>query len=560
MRMVDVEPRIGLVQAASSPRLLGATPLWRWQLEVLEAMEGPQRIFLLRVGRRGGKGYLDALVAAHNALCCEHLSMYLRPGERRHIVVVSRKGTQAALVLRFVEQIVASSPAFAGTIERASDDRLDFANGVSILAPANADGARGVPLSCLITVESAHFSGERGEAVEAGDRSMWNAWRALSPGTAQFNEHGLIIVESTPRGRSGFFYDICSRAEAGEIPEALEFHYTTAEANPTITPEFLAAEEARDPENFASEYEALWDDGAASAFIDFERFIPGPDVKLEPDTLAGPVVVGLDMAQSGLIGVAVVGRAVEDPRRLRVAHVDGLKVSRARTLLGLAQVQTTLLDRAVTVAKRYGAEVVVDQFASKQTTAHFRDAGLPCTAVTTTGPSKDAGYREVRDRLYSGGLEIPADPALMADLRRLRSRVTAAGSSSVVNPRVKGQHGDRASAVMLAVARQVELGAPRPPEGRPSGGPSGVTLAPGSEMPGLPVEPKSLQRDLLAPAGEGFAGPKLKWRPNMTTPEREQHQNEVEACVRRGRAMERRRRRRDPDGAGGGGVRLTDSF
>src|ERR1700677_59297 len=402
--MIDVERRIGRLQSAKNPRLFGAVATYGWQDEFLEATDGPERIFPLRGGRRLGKGYVDALVIAHNVLCSDHLGKYLRPGERRHVVVVSRKGTQAQLVLRTVEQIVAASPAFAGSIERASDDQLDFTNGVTVLAVANADGARGLPISCLIFVEAAHFSGERGDPEEAGDRSMWNAWRALSPATAQFGDEGIIIVESTPRGRSGFFFDLCSRAEAGEIPEARAFHYPCS-AHPTITPEFLAAEEARDPENFASEYEAVWDGGAASAFVNFERFIPGPDVRLEPDALAGPVVAGLDMAAAGLIGLVVVGRAAEDPRRLRVAHVDGLKVSKARTLLGLAQSQTHLLDQAVKVARRYGAEVVVDQYASTQTTTHFRDAGLSCTAVTTTGPSKDSGYREVRDRRYSGARE-----------------------------------------------------------------------------------------------------------------------------------------------------------
>jgi len=473
--------RIGRLQAAQDPRLLGVVPVWPVQEEVLAATDGPERIFVLRIGRRGGKGYIDALVAAHNALLSDHLSAYLRPGERRYIVAISRKGTQAQLVLQTVLQIVKASPTLAGTIESSSDDQIDFTNGVTMIAAANADSARGKPLSCVLFLEAAHFAGEKDDPEEAGDRSAVNAWKALSPGLAQFGDDGIVIVESTPRGRSGWFYDFCTRVESGEIPEARAFHYTTAEANPTISPTFLDSEGARDPDNYAVEFEALWS-GGSSAFLDFDRFSAVRDVDVPPEDLIGPKTVGCDMAGAGgQIGLAVVGRDPADPRRMVCAHVDGLKVSKASTLLGLAKLQTNLLDRVVKVAKRYDAEVVVDQFSSTQVRTHFTAAGVKCKVLTQGAATKDSGYREVRDRLYSGGLEIPADPPLIADLRRLRTRTTSTGSS-VVNPRLKGQHGDRCSALVLAVQRQVEHGVTGVPQGPPSGGPPLAGVATGDTV------------------------------------------------------------------------------
>jgi hypothetical protein len=64
-------------------------------------------------------------------------------------------------------------------------------------------------------------------------------------------------------------------------------------------------------------------------------------------------------------------------------------------------------------------------------------------------------------RLYSRELELYDEPALLAELRRLGTRLTA-GSSSVVNPRVGGSHGDLAQALALAVYHYGPGGGPVP--------------------------------------------------------------------------------------------------
>ncbi|HXP38210.1 MAG TPA: hypothetical protein VN817_10630 [Solirubrobacteraceae bacterium] len=490
------EGAISLLDAAEDPRLLGGSSLWPVQREILGAIEGTDRIFVLRVGRRGGKGYTCALTMAHNALLRDDLAVMVRPGERRYVVAIARKESQAAILLQTVLSIVRASPTFAGSIERVTDTQIDFANGVSVLVVANADSARGIPISCLVLSEAAHWAGERDDADDAGERSAVRAWQALPPAMAQFGRHGVIIVESTPRARSGFFFDLCTRVEAAEVEHARAFHYTSAEANPTLDPEFLAAEEARDPASYRVEYLAEWSDGP-SQFLDFDRFVPERDADVPPEGLAGPVVVGCDMAESGTLGVAVVGRDPADTSRLLVAHVDGLRIGRARSLLRHAEAQTGLLEQVCKIAKRYGAEIAVDQYASKQVLGTIADHGVRCKLLQQGAASKDAGYREMRDRLYSGGLEIPANGPLLADLRRLRTRISSTGASSVVNPRVKGGHGDRCSALVLAIQRQVELGSASAPAGKPRGGAAIV----GSD-PGLGQRTTRTQGEVLEEARE----------------------------------------------------------
>jgi hypothetical protein len=449
---------ITVAQAAADPRLLGGTALWPVQRELVTAVDGSERLFVWRIGRRGGKSYAAALVAAYNAVLREDLASCVRAGETRYVVLLGRKESQAAILLRMVEQIIRASPAFAGLIDEVNSDRIILTNGVTVLATASADSARGLPISALIFTEAAHFAGERDDPDDAGERSAVNAWNALSPALAQFGEHALTIVESTPRGRRGFFYEICTRAEAGELEASRAFHYTSAEANPTLDPAWLAAQEADDPSNFAREYLAEWSDGP-TAFIEMDRWAPAPNAVIDPDHLAQPVVLGCDAAESGGMGVVVVGRDPSEQRRLVVAHVDSLRVKRGSSLLDHAARLTRQLEIVVEVAKRYDAEVVLDQYAAKQVRGTLAEKGARCKVLPQGAASTDANYREIRHRLYSGDLIVPDDPALLGDLRRLRSRTTSTGASSVVNPRIKGAHGDRASALSLAVQRQMEAGA-----------------------------------------------------------------------------------------------------
>jgi hypothetical protein len=469
-----IEGAISLLDASEDPRLLGAVQPRPVQKVILAAIgSGKARIFAIRCGRRSGKTFLTALVMAYMALMRDDLAAMTRPGERRWAVVIGRKESQARVVKDMIEQIVAASPTFRDSIERTTDTEVHFKNGASILVAASADSARGLPIFCLGMTEVAHWEGERGDPDEAGERSAANAARALFPATSQYGRDAIVIIESTPRGRQGYFYELCTSIEAGEIPDAEAFHYSTAESAPDIDPAFLAAEQARDPAAYDVEYGANWSDGGASAFLDFDRFTPTRDADIPPENLVGPVVVGLDMAQSGVIGVAVVGRDPDDPKRLLVAHVDGLRLGRARSLLKHAETQTRLLDAVCAIAKRYHAEVAIDQYCSEAVRGTLTERGIRSKLISQSAPSKDRAHREMRDRIYAGTLDIPADGPLLADLRRLRTKISSTGASSVINPRVKGGgHGDRCSALVLALERQVQIGSVSAPAGKPRGGAS----------------------------------------------------------------------------------------
>jgi hypothetical protein len=299
----------------------------------------------------------------------------------------------------------------------------------------------------LVLDEFAHF------VDTDGNSAAESVWRALTPSVAQFGSHGRIIVSSTPWGADGAFASLYGRAENGELPDAVAQHATTGEANPTIGADFLAAEEARDPDAFRSEYAAEFVGGGAS-FLDPERITECVvrDGELEPEE-AVAWVAGLDPAfSSDPFGVVLVGRDRLDPLRLVVGYARAWKPSKRRPVSFGEQrdVQDAVLDQVAAVCLRFGARAVTDQHLAKPVIDYLTRRGVPVRAVPMNAVTKTEAYSELRARLNLGTVDLYEHADLLAELRRLRSRFTA-GASAVVNPRVGGSHGDLAQALALAV-------------------------------------------------------------------------------------------------------------
>jgi hypothetical protein len=476
---MTVERPIGILEACDDPQIFNVK-LCPLQRVILAAIERGPRIATLALGRRSGKSFLMALVLLYFCVCRPDLARFTRPGERRYAVGIATNLRQARLLVSAARAVCENSRLLSSMVEEYTLDEIRFKNGTALTAfPCNSRGGRGWPIVCLCMDESAWFVSE-----STGYQAADEIWQALAPSTAQFADEGRIIVSSTPAGPSGFFYDLHTRATNGEIADAQAHHYTTAEVNPTITPEFLAAERARDPDGYLSEYEASFTSGG-SGFINFDLFAP-PEREHDvlPGQLVQPIVCGVDAAFAGhdLHALCVTGRDPDEPRRLVVAHLDAMLPRRAASFEERAEVQRELLDHTIEVCKRYSAGAVIDQFAAQQVKHAFAVHGVPCAMISMTAASKSAAYNEVRSRLYTGEVDLPNDPELLADLRRLRTRISA-GGASVVTPRIRGNHGDRGQALAISVLRQAQHGAMVASEDSPSGGPLGLPIMSGLGSP-----------------------------------------------------------------------------
>jgi hypothetical protein len=443
--------KVGLLAAVDDPQLLGAEiKLWPKQREVLEAIERGPRIHVLPLGRRSGKTTMSGLVCVHSATLRPDLDALVRPGETRYAIAVATNQRQARLIVNAARSIVESSPLLAPLMVTSNADELRFelpsgARTAVAAFPCDSRGGRGWPISTLVLDEAAHFLSET-EGPAVADK----VFAALVPSTAQFGSEARIIVSSTPWGSDGMFAEMYQRASSGELADAVAHHATTAEMNPTISPEFLAAEQARDPDTFPSEYLAQFE-GGGNQYLDFDRIDIADRGELVPED-GHSWIAGLDPAfYSDTFGMAIVGRDHHDPRRMLLGCVRGFHPRRARSFEERAAVETEILDEVIAELRRWGVRrAVTDQHLSRAVSERLSREGISCRVESMAPASKTRVYGELRARLYSGDLEIYNEPDLIGELRRLR-RVVKPGSAQVVSPRVGKSHGDLAQALALVV-------------------------------------------------------------------------------------------------------------
>jgi phage terminase large subunit-like protein len=445
---------VSLIDACEDPDLFDF-PLWPRQRELLQAIDDGPRVHIWALGRRSGKTTLCAVICLYNCLFRPDLDAMVRKGERRFTVAIATNLQQAKILVHSARSIIEGSPLLKKLVVTDADDEISFeVNGrrsVLRALPCSSRGTRGYPISCLVMDEAAHFLSET-DGFQTAER----VWEAMTPSTAQFGAAGRIVASSTPYGTDGLFADLFSKAQSGEVRGSLAQHATTQEINPTITQEFLDAEQARDPDSFAQEYLAEFT-ASGSAYLDFKRFEFAAREKLEPKQ-GTSWVLGLDPAfSSDPFGLALVGRSIGDPRLMVLGDALAIKPQRAVSFEQRRAVEDEVLEQVCQLGQRYGARVVTDQYASKAVTDRISRAGLSVRVNAMTAASKTAIFSELRGRLYDASLELHEHPALAAELRRLRTKFTA-GQSAVYNPRIGGSHGDMAQALALAVYEQARYG------------------------------------------------------------------------------------------------------
>lgn len=507
-------PSVGLVAACDDPEIFGV-PLTPDQRVRLERVESGPRTHVWAIGRRGLKTTSEAYVGLWCCLLRPELLERLRPGERGYAVGIATNHRQARLLVAAARAVVERSPLLAPLVESATEDEILFANGTGFAAfPNTSRGGRGWPVFALLLDELAHF------VDNEGNISAEAVVRALVPATAQFGAEARIVAASTPWGADGTFAEMFQKAVSGELEDAHAHHATTAQANPSIDPAFLAAEERRDPEGFKSEYMAMLV-GSGGAFLDAGNVAAVATLprELRPED-GTDWVAGLDPAfSSDPFGLVLVGRERRDPRRLVVGGVRSWTPPRLRpvSLDEQREVEDGVLAEVAAVVRSFGARAVTDQYRSAGVVERLRRYGLSVRSEPMTAPTKDAAFGFLRGRINEGGIELPEHPGLLRELRAIRTRY-AAGRSSVVLPRIGGSHCDLAQSLALAVYEH---------DRRSLGGEAAtfsVPSAPGIRSPRFHAEPEDYAdavavgygRERLAAARERAGEPRTtRLRPEL---------------------------------------------
>lgn len=394
---------------------------------------------VLRIGRRGGKGRLVAVVAAFEATvnADRHLAA-VPPGEEVEIVIVATSQDQARRTHRYIRAFL-RRPELAHLVEGTTDDEIRLRNGMLIVTvPCNAGSARGRSAAVVILDEAAWFSGKDASPLDVGA-----LWSALVPASAMF-PHRKILVTSTPRLAVGWFYDTCALAAAGKFG-MVEFWATAAQANPKTDPAFLAAEREKDPVNYLREYEARFE-AAISAALDAElvrsAIVPRGDL---PPVRGVSYLAALDAGFSGDRTALVIGHRDAD-RRIVIDLVKAWQGSNRQPL----PVEQTIGEVTELLGQYGRAPVAIDQFAAEPIAQAFARRGVGVLRRPWSNDSKLDALAALREELFGGRVELPTHQGLVGELITLEQRALPSGRPRIAAP--GRDHDDYATALMALVA------------------------------------------------------------------------------------------------------------
>lgn len=404
--------------------------LWPKQAEILCQFPRYQ-VLVLALGRRSGKSLLASIWATYDAIFGNYEGC-LRPDEPRYIVCVATRHDQANIVYGNIRRFFNLS-ALAPLVVDGTSEELWLANNVCIkVLPCSSRAVRGLAISTIILDELAYFVD-----TESGYQAGKQVYDALYPSLAQFGDRGKMIAISTPWGKRGIFWQLWQRAQKG-LPGMAAFRYSTQEMNPTISKEFLERECLKDPESFASEYEAEFLDAAAA-------FLPADAVRAcvvregtTPYQQGMRYVLGLDPAFSyDSFAFAVCHSEGEDSQRVVLDHVERLQPP-------VSFVEAYEL--AAYLSQIYGdAQVVTDQHCAAPLVQTLRGKGVRVEVKPFDAKRNQQVWGSLGALIRARRLEIYPSP-VVDELLRLEREMTSSG----IRVEAGSGHDDLATALAMA--------------------------------------------------------------------------------------------------------------
>lgn len=451
------------LDAADVDTLVRATGRSRAWLESRASGGQPFRELWARVGRRGRKSSVAALIAVYEALFGGH-ERHLMPGERGLVACISHSAAGSAVVARFARTYldalgIAHDSSRVGSlplvqIEGAAFDLAIF--------PASQTAPRGWPIPVVVLDELAHLPTDDGTGEEYvnSDTAIISAIR---PAQAQFPSAKLIAI-STPLARQGVFHETVEAALGSDDPAVLAVQGPTWEWSPDVT-EARTRELERDDDIWAREYLAQPSatEGLAFHADHFSAAMGGPLPEGAYSPGPGFLTVDASKLRSGSDGFAYafmrwmfpVGRSYTRETGEVEQHVE--RLNNGRTIITRQRVKETITlppDPVLDVfnigafrgdqwasarqedviahlaghAARYGiAEAFGDDFESRGVSDAFNRAGMTFTPYSFSLPQKDDAIITLRRMMRERSIRIAPNEQLRRQALGLTYRMTSSG-------------------------------------------------------------------------------------------------------------------------------------
>jgi hypothetical protein len=392
---------------------------------------------LFLVGRRSGKSRTAAVIGAYEAVLAGHEAKLAR-GERGVVAVVAPTKNQGRVVRDYLRAIF-DATVLAEEVVSETDGGFELRTGTRVEVMAGHwRTVRGFTLLAAIVDELAFM----GLDEEAKVRSDAELIAALRPGLATTG--GKLVGITSPHARKGFCWAAYRRHWGSNAESTLVWNCSSRTMNPTLSQAVVDRALAEDLAKAKAEYLGEFRDDVA-AFIDpalVERLVVRGRRELPP--------------RDGVRYVAFVdpsgGRG--DEAALCIAHREG----RAVVIDLLRRYPAphdphAVVTRMVAEVRRFGCHRVTgDNYAAEWVARAFAGAGV---AYTQCDKARSALYLELLPRLCSGEVELPDDPALVAQLAGLERRTRSGGKDVIDHP--PGGHDDLANAVAGAADAVVSV-------------------------------------------------------------------------------------------------------
>lgn len=411
-------------------------------------------------GRRSGKSSGAAGLAVYEAVVRgdEHMR-HLAPGQRGHVLVVSRTQKQAAETFRYARAIVERHPDLFALVdgdilESQTGGEIRFTNGVCIaVGVASSSSLRGYTvLACII--DEAAFLGGTDEESERDLEEVLSVLRfsMLRPVGAPVRR---MFVITSAGVRDGYVYETAKQHHGNAEAPVLVAHGASFVWNDTLDRAQLEAERVRDARRYARE--------VLSEFVDaINPLLPGdvveraakgreeaPARRIDGMTYVAALDVGLRRDSTALV---ICHR--DDSGDLPRVIVDGCW--RWSPQPGAPLAIATVIRDVVRVLGEYGCSTLTaDQFAVDAVRELFAREGIIVNEHAWSAPSKMQKFGVLRDLLIDGRVSLPAHPRLLSELRQLDETILPSGTVRIA---ARGRsHDDCAFATALAVG-EISLG------------------------------------------------------------------------------------------------------
>ena len=394
-------------------------------------------------GRRSGKSdKIASNVALYEAFFGEHP---LSPGETGVVLLLAQNMRQAKVVKGYIEGKIDKSPLLARHVVASTAHEIVLDNRITIaIHPSSFRSIRGLSVVCCICDEIAFWWTEEGYANPDAE-----VIRAVRPAMATFPNPKLLLV-SSPYTRSGVLWDLWQKRDSDM--DALVWHATSAEMNPTLRRSFLEKEQRSDPENYRREYLAEFTD-AVSSFLPAEAIqrcvVPGR-THLGPDRERFYYVASIDAAYKGdcfTLCIAHYDRSID---KTVVDRLCGWQGTRERPL----RLGDVVLPEIKELSRQYGfREIWGDQFGAEPLREIFEHAGFVYEEHTFTNQSKADLYATLRTGILEQRLELLDHEPSLKELRSLELQSLPAGGTRIGHAGHGRVHDDYADAIALAVSK-----------------------------------------------------------------------------------------------------------